>query len=267
MNNKSQISLAVNPIVPLRFPRESGAKNARWSLIKAVVYAYYYQWVPDDGIACGFLIIDRNDTPFTKYKVATILGRSLPTIRQYISNLALPPSLEIDGAETRFFPMDGKVFAALIDYWKDVLHYTFSQMAQALQLVSYLAYNCRRCKEGFSHSRRAMAEELGRRSNAALSKYRNDLAPFNRFHRTLKGFNHVSLGGTTNVASRYTLNRRAIATAGDRRFIIRKDTWGFNEPIGRKPTERDDLTTDDFSNLCNQMDDAGNLGGFSTIDE
>ena len=263
-----QISLAVNPIVPLRFPRESGAKNARSSLIKAVIYAYYYQWVPDEGLISSFLILDRNDTPFTKYKVATILGRSLPTIRQYISNLALPSSIEIDGAETRFFPMDGKVFAALLDYWKgDYLHYTFSQMAQALQLVSYLAYNCRRCKEGFSHSRRAMAEELGRRSNAALSKYRNDLAPFNRFHRTLKGFNHVSLGGTSNVASRYTLNRRAIATAGDRRFIIRKDTWGFNEPIGRKPTERDDPTTDDFSNPCNPMDDAGNLGGFSTIDE
>ena len=112
-----------------------------------------------------------------------------------------------------------------------------------------------------------MAEELGRHSNAALSKYRNDLAPFNRFHRTLKGFNHVALGGTSNVASRYTLNRRAIATAGDRRFIIMKDTWGFNEPIGRKPTELDDPTTDDFSNSCNQMDDAGNLGGFSTIDE
>lgn len=111
-----------------------------------------------------------------------------------------------------------------------------------------------------------MAEELGRRSNAALSKYRNDLAPFNRFHRTLKGFNHVSLGGTTNVASRYTLNRRAIATAGDRRFIIRKDTWGFNEPIGRNQNEFDP-TTDDFSNLCNKMDDTGNLGGFSTIDE
>lgn len=263
-----QISLAdvCNPIVPLRFPRESGAKNARLALIKAVIYAYYYQWVPDDGLISSFLILDRNNTPFTKYNVAAILDSDYKTICQYTSNLALPPSLEIDGAETRFFPMDGKVFAALLDYWKS-LDYRFSQMAQALQLVSYLAYNCRRCKEGFSHSRRAMAEELGRRSNAALSKYRNDLAPFNRFHRTLKGFNHVSLGGTSNVASRYTLNRRAIATAGDRRFIIRKDTWGFNEPIGRKPTERDDLTTDDFSNSCNQMDDAGNLGGFSTIDE
>lgn len=173
----------------------------------------------------------------------------------------LPSYLEIDGAATRFFPMDGEVFAALLDYWKS-LDYHFSQMAQALQLVSYLAYNCRRCKEGFSHSRRAIAEELGRRSNAALSKYRNDLAPFNRFHRTLKGFNHISLGGTTNVASRYTLNRRAIATAGDRRFIIRKDTWGFNEPIGRKQNELDDPITDDFSNPCSQMDDAGNLGAF-----
>ena len=263
MNNKSQISLAVNPIVPLRLPCKGGAKNARLSLIKTAIYAYYYQWVPDDGIACGFLILDRNDIPFTKYKVATILGRSLPAIRQYTSNLTLPPYLEIDGAATRFFPMDGKVFAALLDYWES-LGYHFPQKAQALQLLSYLAYNCRRCKDGFSHSMRAMAEELGRRSNAALSKYRNDLAPFNRFHRTLKGFNHISLGGTTNVASRYTLNRRAIATAGDRRFIIRKDTWGFNEPIGRKP---DDPTTDDFSNTCNKMDDAGNLGGFSTIDE
>ena len=112
-----------------------------------------------------------------------------------------------------------------------------------------------------------MAEELGRRSNAALSKYRNDLASLNRFHRTLKGFNHVSLGGNSNVASRYTLNRRAIATARDRRCIIRTDTWGFNEPIGRNQNERNDHTTDDFSNPCNQMDDAGNLGGFSTIDE
>lgn len=263
-----QISLSadLNPIVPLRLPCKGGAKNARLALIKAVIYAYYYQWVPDDGVACGFLILDRNNTPFTKYKLMMILDSDYKTICQYTSNLALPPYLEIDGAATRFFPMDGKVFAALLDYWK-TLNYRFSQMAQALQLVSYLAYNCRRCKDGFSHSRRAMAEELGRRSNAALSKYRNDLAPFNRFHRTLKGFNHISLGGTTNVASRYTLNRRAIATAGDRRFIIRKDTWGFNEPIGRKPTEQDDPTTDDFSNPCNQMDDAGNLGGFSTIDE
>lgn len=256
-----QNSLAVNPIVPLRLPYKGGAKNARLALIKAVIYAYYYQWVPDDGVACGFLILDRrHDIPFTKYKLATILGSDYKTICQYTSNLALPPYLEIDGAATRFFPMDGKVFAALLDYWK-TLDYHFSQMAQALQLVSYLAYNCRRCKDGFSHSRRAMAEELGRRSNAALSKYRNDLAPFNRFHRTLKGFNHTALGGSANVASRYILNRRAIATAGDRRFIIRKDTWGFNEPIGRKPTERDDPITDDFSNPCSQMDDAGNLGG------
>ena len=263
MKTKSQKSLPVNPIVPLRLPRKGGAKNARLALIKAVVYAYYYQWVPDDGVACGFLILDRNNSvPFTRYKLAAILDMNYETICQYTSNLALPPYLEIDGAETRFFPMDGKVFAALLDYWKDPsLHYTFSQMAQALQLVSYLAYNCRRCKDGFSHSRRAMAEELGRRSNAALSKYRNDLAPFNRFHRTLKGFNHVSLGGTTNVASRYILNRRAIATAGDRRFIIRKDTWGFNEPIGRNQNELDDPTANDFSNPCNQMDDAGNLGG------
>lgn len=261
MHNKSQKSLSVNPIVPLRFPHESGAKNARWSLIKAVIYAYYYQWVPDDGVACGFLILDRNNSvPFTRYKLAAILDMNYETICQYTEGWNLPTSLEIDGAESRFFPMDGKVFAALLDYWK-TLNYHFSQMAQALQLVSYLAYNCRRCKDGFSHSRRAMAEELGRRSNAALSKYRNDLAPFNRFHRTLKGFNHTSLGGSANVASRYILNRRAIATAGDRRFIIRKDTWGFNEPIGRKPTERDDPTTDDFSNPCNQMDDAGNLGG------
>lgn len=224
MYHHHQTSLAVNPIVPLRLPCKSGAKNARLALIKAVIYAYYYQWVPDDGVACGFLILDRrHDVPFTKYNVAAILESDYKTICQYTSNLALPPSIEIDGAETRFFPMDGKVFAALLHYWK-TLKYRFSQMAQALQLVSYLAYNCRRCKEGFSHSRRAMAEELGRRSNAALSKYRNDLAPFNRFHRTLKGFNHISLGGITNVASRYTLNRRAIATAGDRRFIIRKDT-------------------------------------------
>lgn len=260
MHNKSQKSLSVNPIVPLRLPCKGGAKNARLSLIKTVIYAYYYQWVPDDGVACGFLILDRNNSvPFSRYKLASILDMNYETICQYTSNLALPPSLEIDGAETRFFPMDGKVFAALLDYWK-TLGYRFSQMAQALQLVSYLAYNCRRCKDGFSHSRRAMAEELGRRSNAALSKYRNDLAPFNRFHRTLKGFNHVSLGGTTNVASRYTINRRAIATAGDRRFIIRKDTWGFNEPIGRSPNKLDP-TTDDFSNPCNKMDDAGNLGG------
>lgn len=266
MRNKSQKSLSVNPIVPLMLPCKGGAKNARLALIKTVIYAYYYQWVPDDGIACGFLILDRNNIPFSRYKLAAILGMNYETICQYTEGWNLPLSIEIDGAETRFFPMDGKVFAALLDY-RESLGYHFPQKAQALQLVSYLAYNCRRCKEGFSHSMRNIAEELGRRSNAALPKYRNDLAPFNRFHRTLKGFNHVSLGGTTNVASRYTLNRRAIATAGDRRFIIRKDTWGFNEPIGRKPTERDDPITDDFSNPCNQMDDAGNLGGFSTIDE
>lgn len=107
-----------------------------------------------------------------------------------------------------------------------------------------------------------MAEELGRRSNAELSKYRNDLAPFNRFHRTLKGFNHISLGGGANVASRYIINRNAIAAAGDRRFIIRKDTWGFDEPIGRRPTAALDPITNDFSNPCNQMDDTRNLGGF-----
>lgn len=135
-------------------------------------------------------------------------------------------------------------------------------MAQALQLLSYLAYNCRRCKNGFSHSRRAIATELGRRSNAELSKYRNDLVPFNRFHRTLKGFNHISLGGSTNVASRYIINRNAIAAAGDRRFIIRKDTWGFDEPIGRRSTAALDPVTNDFSNPCNQMDDTRNLGGF-----
>ena len=259
MKTKSQKSLAVNPIVPLRLPCKGGAKNARLALIKAVIYAYYYQWVPDDGVACGFLILDRNNVPFTRYHLAAILGMNYETICQYTEGWKLPSYLEIDGAETRFFPMDGKVFAALLDYWRS-LKYRFSQMAQALQLVSYLAYNCRRCKDGFSHSRRAMTEELGRRSNAALSKYRNDLAPFNRFHRTLKGFNHVSLGGTTNVASRYILNRRAIATAGDRRFIIRKDTWGFNEPIGRSPSTLDPIT-DDFSNPCDKMDDAGNLGG------
>lgn len=43
MNNKSQISLTVNPIVPLRLPRKGGAKNARLALIKTVIYAYYYQ--------------------------------------------------------------------------------------------------------------------------------------------------------------------------------------------------------------------------------
>ena len=167
----------------------------------------------------------------------------------------MPPQLEIDGLQTHYFPMDATVFAALLDYWKSPsLHYRFPQMAQALQLVSYLAYNCRRCKNGFSHSRRAIAEELGRRSNAVLSKYRNDLAPFNRFH--------ISLGGSANVASRYIINRNAIAAAGDRRFIIRKDTWGFDEPIGRRPTAALDPITNDFSNPCNQMDDTRNLGGF-----
>lgn len=260
MKTKSKKSLDVNPIVPLRLPHKGGAKNARLSLIKTAIYAYYYQWVPDDGLISSFLILDRNNIPFSRYKLAAILGMNYETLCLNTYGWTLPPSLEIDGAETRFFPMDGKVFAALLDYWESSLGYHFPQKAQALQLVSYLAYNCRRCKEGFSHSRRAMAEELGRRSNAALSKYRNDLVPFNRFHRTLKGFNHVSLGGTANVASRYTLNRRAIATAGDRRFIIRKDTWGFNEPIGRNQNKLDP-TNDDFSNPCNQMDDAGNLGG------
>ena len=44
MYNKSQIPLdVVNPIVPLRLPRKGGAKNARLSLIKTAIYAYYYQ--------------------------------------------------------------------------------------------------------------------------------------------------------------------------------------------------------------------------------
>lgn len=116
MHNKSQKSLSVNPIVPLRLPCKGGAKNARLSLIKAVIYAYYYQLVPDDGVACGFLILDRNDISFSRYKLAAILGMNYETICQYTTNLALPPYLEIDGAETRFFPMDGEVFAALLDY-------------------------------------------------------------------------------------------------------------------------------------------------------
>ena len=81
MHNKSQIPLdVVNPIVPLRFPRESGAKNARLALIKAVIYAYYYQWVPDDGVACGFLILDRNNISFSRYKLAAILGMNYETL-------------------------------------------------------------------------------------------------------------------------------------------------------------------------------------------
>ena len=43
MHNKSQKSLSVNPIVPLRLPSKGGAKNARLALIKAVIHAYYYQ--------------------------------------------------------------------------------------------------------------------------------------------------------------------------------------------------------------------------------
>lgn len=81
MHNKSQIPLdVVNPIVPLRLPRKGGAKNARLSLIKTAIYAYYYQWVPDDGVACGFLILDRNNISFSRYKLAAILGMNYETL-------------------------------------------------------------------------------------------------------------------------------------------------------------------------------------------
>ena len=80
MHNKSQKSLSVNPIVPLMLPSKGGAKNARLALIKTVIYAYYYQWVPDDGVACGFLILDRNNIPFSRYKLAAILGMNYETL-------------------------------------------------------------------------------------------------------------------------------------------------------------------------------------------
>lgn len=80
MRNKSQKSLSVNPIVPLMLPRKGGAKNARLSLIKTVIYAYYYQWVPDDGLISSFLILDRNNISFSRYKLAAILGMNYETL-------------------------------------------------------------------------------------------------------------------------------------------------------------------------------------------
>ena len=81
MKTKSQKSLAVNPIVPLRLPCKGGAQNARKSLIKTAIYAYYYQWVPDDGLISSFLILDRrHDIPFSRYKLAAILGMNYETL-------------------------------------------------------------------------------------------------------------------------------------------------------------------------------------------
>ena len=80
MKTKSQKSLAVNPIVPLRLPCKGGAKNARLALIKTAIYAYYYQWAPDDGLISSFLILDRNNIPFSRYKLAAILGMNYETL-------------------------------------------------------------------------------------------------------------------------------------------------------------------------------------------
>lgn len=80
MKTKSQKSLSVNPIVPLRLPRTGGAQNARLSLIKTAIYAYYYQWVPDDGLISSFLILDRNNISFSRYKLAAILGMNYETL-------------------------------------------------------------------------------------------------------------------------------------------------------------------------------------------
>lgn len=80
MHTKSQKLLAVNPVVPLRLPRKGGAKNARLSLIKTAICAYYYQWVPDDGLISSFLIFDRNNIPFSRYKLAAILGMNYETL-------------------------------------------------------------------------------------------------------------------------------------------------------------------------------------------
>ena len=80
MRNKSQKSLSVNPIVPLMLPRKGSAKNARLALIKTVIYAYYYQWVPDDGLISSFLILDRNNISFSRYKLAAILGMNYETL-------------------------------------------------------------------------------------------------------------------------------------------------------------------------------------------
>ena len=83
MKIKSQKSLSIcNPIVPLRFPcDQGGAKNARLALIRTVIYAYYYQWVPDDGLVDGYLFLNRrNDKAFSKYQVAAILGRDYETL-------------------------------------------------------------------------------------------------------------------------------------------------------------------------------------------
>ena len=79
-NHKSQKSLSVSPIVPLRLPSKGGAQNARSSLIKTAIYAYYYQWVPDDGLISSFLILDRNNIPFSRYKLAAILGMNYETL-------------------------------------------------------------------------------------------------------------------------------------------------------------------------------------------
>ena len=80
MHNKNQKSLPVNPIVPLRLPSKGGAQNARQSLIKTAIYAYYYQWVPDDGLISSFLILDRNNISFSRYKLAAILGMNYETL-------------------------------------------------------------------------------------------------------------------------------------------------------------------------------------------
>lgn len=82
--NDTKLAIANRPLIPLRLPQNGGAKNARLALIRTVVYANFYQWTPDNIVDGYLFLYRRNDVSFTKYKVADLLGVSLPTIRQYV---------------------------------------------------------------------------------------------------------------------------------------------------------------------------------------
>lgn len=82
--NDTKLAIANRPLIPLRLPQNGGAKNARLALIRTVVYANFYQWTPDNIVDGYLFLYRRHDVSFTKYKVADLLGVSLPTIRQYV---------------------------------------------------------------------------------------------------------------------------------------------------------------------------------------
>lgn len=155
-------------------------------------------------------------------------GDRLPLVAALLTASPTPPPLLFDGGEAPYFPREGEVFwHTLIPYRRDHLGYSFAQRARGLQLVAYLAYNCRRYGGrplGFSVGSRALTAALGFRNNAEVGGYRNDLVglPLNRFRRTIKGTRWCGGPGLAPLptASRYILNRKAVAAFEGRRQVL-----------------------------------------------